>query len=132
MANGVNKVILIGSCGKDPETKYTGSGMAITNISLATNESWKDKSTGQKVEHTEWHNLTFFNKLAEIAGQYLHKGSQIYIEGKLQTDKWEKDGVTRYTTKVIVNDLQMLGGKKQEAQQMPANDIPQFDDDLPM
>jgi len=106
----VNKVILIGRLGKDPETRYMPNGEAVTNATLATSENWKDKS-GEKQEKTEWHNLVFYRRLAEIAGEYLKKGSQVYIEGKLQTRKWEKDGVTRYTTEIIVNEMTMLGGK---------------------
>ena len=118
--NGVNKVILIGTCGKDPETKYTAGGKAITNLSIATSESWKDKATGEKKEQTEWHNLTFFDKLAEIAGEYLKKGSLVYVEGKLKTDKYkDKEGVERYSTKVIVNEMKMLGGKREESASAP-------------
>src|SRR5512139_2742866 len=103
----VNKVILVGRLGKDPETRYMPNGEAVTNAALATSENWKDK-TGEKQEKTEWHNLVFYRRLAEIAGEYLKKGSQVYIEGKLQTRKWEKDGVTRYTTEIIVNEMTML------------------------
>lgn len=106
----VNKVILVGRLGKDPETRYMTNGEAVTNATMATSENWKDKS-GEKQEKTEWHNLVFYRKLAEIAGEYLKKGSQLYVEGKLQTRKWEKDGVTRYTTEIIVNEMTMLGGK---------------------
>ena len=107
----VNKVILIGRLGKDPETRYMTSGEAVTNATLATSENWKDKS-GVKQEKTEWHNLTFYRKLAEIAGEYLKKGSMIYVEGKLQTRKWQdKEGKDRYTTDIIVNEMTMLGGK---------------------
>jgi single-strand DNA-binding protein len=106
----VNRVILIGRLGKDPETRYMPNGEAVTNAALATSENWKDKS-GEKQEKTEWHNLIFYRRLAEIAGEYLKKGSQVYIEGRLQTRKWEKDGVTRYTTEIIVNEMTMLGGK---------------------
>lgn len=106
----LNKVMLIGRLGKDPETRYMTSGEAVTNATLATSENWKDKS-GEKQEKTEWHNLVFYRRLAEIAGEYLKKGSQVYIEGKLQTRKYEKDGVTRYTTEIIVNEMTMLGGK---------------------
>lgn len=98
MARGVNKVILVGTCGQDPETRYLPSGNAVTNLSLATSEQWTDKQTGQKVEKTEWHRVALFGKVAEIAGEYLRKGSQVYIEGKLQTREWEKDGIKRYTT----------------------------------
>ncbi|WPC04599.1 single-stranded DNA-binding protein [Pseudomonas benzenivorans] len=114
MARGVNKVILVGTCGQDPETRYLPSGNAVTNLSLATSEQWTDKQTGQKVEKTEWHRVALFGKVAEIAGEYLRKGSQVYIEGKLQTREWEKDGVKRYTTEVIVDmqgTMQLLGGR---------------------
>ena len=103
MARGVNKVILVGTCGQDPETRYLPSGNAVTNLSLATSEQWTDKQTGQKVEKTEWHRVSLFGKVAEIAGEYLRKGSQVYIEGKLQTREWEKDGIKRYTTEIIVD-----------------------------
>jgi single-strand DNA-binding protein len=107
----VNKVILIGRLGKDPETRYMTSGEAVTNCTLATSENWKDKS-GEKQEKTEWHNLVFYRRLAEIAGEYLKKGSQIYVEGKLQTRKWQtKEGQDRYTTEIVVNEMTMLGGK---------------------
>jgi len=107
----VNKVILIGRLGKDPETRYMTSGEAVTNATLATSETWKDKS-GEKQEKTEWHNLVFYRRLAEIAGEYLKKGSQIYVEGKIQTRKWQtKEGQDRYTTEIIVNEMTMLGGK---------------------
>jgi len=111
----VNKVILIGRLGKDPETRYMTSGEAVTNCTLATSESWKDKS-GEKQEKTEWHNLVFYRRLAEIAGEYLKKGSQIYVEGKLQTRKWQtKEGQDRYTTEIVVNEMTMLGGKSSGA-----------------
>ncbi|HTN93208.1 MAG TPA: single-stranded DNA-binding protein [Gallionella sp.] len=107
----VNKVILIGRLGKDPETRYMTSGEAVTNCTLATSENWKDKS-GEKQEKTEWHNLVFYRRLAEIAGEYLKKGSQIYVEGKLQTRKWQdKEGKDRYTTEIVVNEMTMLGSK---------------------
>jgi single-strand DNA-binding protein len=107
----VNKVILVGRLGKDPETRYMTNGEAVTNATLATSENWKDKS-GEKQEKTEWHNLVFYRRLAEIAGEYLKKGSQIYVEGKLQTRKWQtKEGQDRYTTEIIVNEMQMLGSK---------------------
>jgi single-strand DNA-binding protein len=116
MARGINKVILVGNLGADPETRYTASGAAITSIRIATSESWTDKTSGEKQERTEWHSITFFGKLAEIAGEYLRKGSQVYVEGRLQTDKWQdKDGNDRYTTKVIANDMQMLGGRGGES-----------------
>src|SRR5512139_104515 len=111
----VNKVILLGRLGKDPETRYMTNGDAVTNATLATSENWKDKS-GEKQERTEWHNLTFYKKLAEIAGLYLKKGALIYVEGKIQTRKWQdKEGKDRYTTEIIVNELQMLGGKTEQA-----------------
>ena len=108
----VNKVILVGRLGKDPETRYMTSGEAVTNATLATSENWKDKS-GEKQEKTEWHNLVFYRRLAEVAGEYLKKGAQIYIEGKIQTRKWQdkESGKDRYTTEIIVNEMQMLGGK---------------------
>lgn len=118
MARGVNKVILVGTCGQDPETRYLPSGNAVTNLSLATSEQWTDKQTGQKVEKTEWHRVSLFGKVAEIAGEYLRKGSQVYIEGKLQTREWEKDGVKRYTTEIIVDmqgTMQLLGGRPDNA-----------------
>lgn len=118
MARGVNKVILVGTCGQDPETRYLPNGNAVTNLSLATSEQWTDKQTGQKVEKTEWHRVSLFGKVAEIAGEYLRKGSQCYIEGKLQTREWEKDGVKRYTTEIIVDmqgTLQLLGGRSDNA-----------------
>lgn len=111
---GVNKVILIGTCGQDPEVRYLPNGNAITNLSLATSEAWTDKQTGQKVEKTEWHRVVLFGKVAEIAGEYLRKGSQCYIEGKLKTREWEKDGIKRYSTEVHVDingTMQLLGGR---------------------
>ena len=114
MARGINKVILIGNLGGDPETRYLPNGNAVTNLTLATSDSWRDKQTGQMQERTEWHRVTFFGKIAEIAGQYLRKGSKIYIEGRLQTREWEKDGVKRYTTEVIVDiggTMQMLDSR---------------------
>lgn len=113
MARGVNKVILVGTCGQDPEVRYLPNGNAVTNLSLATSEAWTDKQTGQKVEKTEWHRVVLFGKVAEIAGEYLRKGSQCYIEGKLKTREWEKDGIKRYATEVHVDingTLQLLGG----------------------
>ena len=108
----VNKVILVGNLGKDPETRYAPSGDAITNITLATTDSWKDKSTGEKKEATEWHRVVFFGRLAEIAGEYLKKGSQVYVEGRLRTRKWQdKDGQDRYTTEIVADAMQMLGSR---------------------
>ena len=114
MARGVNKVILIGNVGGDPEVRYLPNGNAVTNITMATTDSWKDKQTGQQQDRTEWHRVVFFGKLAEIAGEYLRKGSQCYVEGRLQTREWEKDGVKRYTTEIVVDmngTLQLLGGR---------------------
>jgi len=112
MAKGINKAILVGNCTKDPETRYTPSGSAVTNISIATNESYKDKNTGERVDKAEFHNIVFFNRLAEIAGEYLKKGSLVYIEGSLTTEKWQdKSGNDRYTTKIKAYEMQMLGGK---------------------
>jgi single-strand DNA-binding protein len=108
----VNKVILIGNLGRDPETRYMPDGGAITNISIATTEQWKDKQ-GEKQEKTEWHRVAFFGKLAEIAGEYLKKGSQVYVEGRLQTRKWQdKDGADKYTTEIVANAMQMLGSRQ--------------------
>ncbi len=108
----VNKVILIGNLGKDPEVRYMPSGRAVANVSLATKDTWKDKNTGEKQERTEWHNIVFYSPLAEIAGQYLRKGSSVFVEGRLQTRKWQdKNGQDRYTTEIVVNDMQMLGGR---------------------
>jgi single-strand DNA-binding protein len=111
MARGINKVILVGNLGNDPEVRYTPSGAAITTISVATSEQWTDKQSGQKQERTEWHRVKFFGRLAEIAAEYLRKGRQVYIEGSLRTDKYtDKQGVERYTTDIIANEMQMLGG----------------------
>lgn len=158
MARGVNKVILVGNLGNDPETRYMPSGGAVTNITVATSESWKDKNSGQAQERTEWHRVVFYNRLAEIAGEYLRKGSKVYLEGSLRTREWEKDGVKRYTTEIIANEMQMLdsrgaGGSTNESgydsapqqprarqsaptQSAPRNDAPppnfdNFDDDIP-
>jgi single-strand DNA-binding protein len=112
MARGVNKVILVGNLGNDPETKYMPSGSAVTNLSVATNESWKDKQTGEQKERTEWHRVAMFGRLAEIAAEYLRKGSQVYIEGKLRTRKWQdQQGNDKYTTEIIADEMQMLGGR---------------------
>jgi single-strand DNA-binding protein len=111
MARGVNKVILVGNLGADPETRYTPSGTAITTIRIATSESWKDKQTGEQQERTEWHRIKFFGRLAEIAGEYLKKGGQVYVEGKLRTEEYEKDGQKRYSTDIIADEMQMLGSR---------------------
>jgi len=110
MAGGVNKVILIGNLGKDPEVRFTPSGAAVANFNIATNESWTDKS-GQKQERTEWHNIVLWRGLADIAAKYLHKGDQVYIEGKLRTRSWEKEGVTRYTTEIVGDNMTLLGSR---------------------
>jgi single-strand DNA-binding protein len=129
-ARGVNKVIIVGTMGQDPEVRYLPNGNAVTNLSLATSEQWTDKQTGQKVEKTEWHRVSMFGKIAEIAGEYLRKGSQVYIEGKLQTREWEKDGIKRYTTEIVVDQqgtMQLLGGKPngQGQRQAPQGNQPQ-------
>lgn len=112
MARGINKVILIGNLGADPETRSMPSGMTVANIRVATSENWKDKQSGEQKERTEWHSVALFGRLGEIAGEYLRKGSQVYIEGSLRTRKWQdKEGRDRYTTEVIANDMQMIGGR---------------------
>jgi single-strand DNA-binding protein len=111
MARGINKVILVGNLGADPETRYTPTGTAITTIRIATSESWKDKTSGEQQERTEWHRVKFFGRLAEIAGEYLKKGGQVYIEGKLRTEEYEKDGQKRYSTDIIADEMQMLGSR---------------------
>ena len=122
MARGINKVILVGNLGNDPETRYSQSGSAITTISVATSESWKDKN-GEQKERTEWHRVKFFGRLAEIAGEYLKKGRQVYIEGSLRTEKYtDKEGVEKYATDIVANEMQMLGGKESDA---PAKERPQ-------
>ena len=143
MARGINKVILIGNLGADPDTRYMPSGAAVTNIRVATSESWKDKETGEQVDRTEWHNVAFFNRLAEIAGEYLRKGSQVYIEGRLRTRKWQdREGNDRYTTEIIADQMQMLGSRggagasapapsQRSAKPQPATAEPEFDDDIP-
>lgn len=116
MARGVNKVILIGNLGGDPETRYLPSGGAVTNVTLATSETWKDKQTGQQQERTEWHRVVFFNRLAEIAGEYLRKGSKVYLEGSLRTRKWQdkQTGQDRYTTEIVASEMQMLDGRGEQ------------------
>ncbi|MEE9319340.1 MAG: single-stranded DNA-binding protein [Granulosicoccus sp.] len=117
MARGVNKVILVGNLGADPEVRYMPSGGAVTNISIATSEQWTDKASGQKQERTEWHRVTLFNRLGEIAGEYLKKGSQVYIEGSIRTDKYQdkNSGEDRYSTQIIANNMQLLGGRGDNA-----------------
>ena len=141
MARGVNKVIIVGMLGKDPDVRYTQGGTTITSISVATNESWKDKN-GEKQERTEWHRVKFFGKLAEIAGEYLKKGGQVYIEGSLRTEKYtDKQGVEKYSTDIIANQLQMLGGGQERSEsrsnasrsaprEAPRDDDPFPDDDI--
>lgn len=139
---GVNKAIILGNLGADPEVRYTTNGTAVANLNIATSEQWKDKQTGEKQEKTEWHRVTLFARLAEVAGEYLSKGSKVYVEGRLQTDKWQdQNGQDRYTTKIIANQLQMLdtkGGQQQSNQQQAPQPAPQaagedFDDssDIP-
>ena len=112
MARGVNKVMLIGNLGADPEVRYTAGGAAVANVTLATAESWRDKESGEQQERTEWHKIVFFSRLAEIVGEYLKKGSQVYVEGRLQTRKWQdRDGNDRYTTEIVANEMQMLGSR---------------------
>lgn len=150
MARGINKVILIGNAGGDPEVRYLPNGNAVTNVTIATSDSWKDKQTGQMQERTEWHRVVFFGRIAEVVGEYVKKGSKLYIEGRLQTREWEKDGVKRYTTEVVVDNggqMQLLDGRSggndkpasaaqpqqqrpQQAQQ-PAPEYNFDDDDLP-
>ena len=152
MAKGINKAIIVGHLGRDPEVRYSANGSAIANVSIATTESWKDKQTGDRQDKTEWHRVVFFNRLAEIAGEYLKRGAQVYIEGRLQTRKWEdKDGHERYTTEIVANDMQMLGSRgdaggqsqagggggfrkspaPQQAPAKPAVDNDFADDDIP-
>ncbi len=152
-SRGVNKVILVGNLGNDPEVRYMPNGNAVANVSLATSDTWKDKNTGEQQEKTEWHRVVFFNRLAEIVEQYVKKGSKLYIEGRLQTRSWEQDGVKRYTTEIVANEMQMLdsrgggggadfgdrapsqpaaqqGGGQQSAPSAPQN-FDNFDDDIP-
>lgn len=144
MARGINKVILIGNLGKDPEVRYTPSGLAVANITLATSETWKDKQSGENQERTEWHRVVFYQRLAEIVGEYLRKGSKIFVEGRLRTTKWQdkNTGQDRYTTEIIAENMQMLDskGNSSEAYEKPAatNHVPepasvneQFNDDIP-
>lgn len=121
--SGVNKVIIIGNIGQDPEVKYMPSGGAVTNASIATSETWKDKNTGQPQERTEWHRVVFFNRLGEIAGEYLKKGSKVYVEGSLRTRKWQaQDGTDRYTTEIVASEMQMLDGKGERTAIQPQQD----------
>lgn len=148
MARGINKVILIGNLGRDPETRYSQGGNPITNFSIATSDSWRDKQSGEQQERTEWHNVVCFSRLAEIAGEYLRKGSKVYIEGSLRTSNWEKDGQKHYRTEVIARELQMLDGRgggggdpppngfessapPSQPQNAPTLTDDDFDDDIP-
>ncbi len=143
MSRGINKVILVGNLGADPETRYMPSGSAVTNLSIATSEQWKDKQSGEQKERTEWHKVAMFNRLAEISAEYLRKGSQVYIEGKLRTRKWQdRDGKDRWTTEIIADEMQMLGGRggggsaPMSSGSAPSSAPPQppadeFDDDIP-
>ena len=126
MAKGINKVILVGNLGNDPEVKYMPSGGAVTNFSLATADSWKDKTSGERVDKTEWHRVVFFNRLAEIAGEYLKKGSQVYIEGSLRTRKWQdQGGQDRYTTEIVGSEMQMLGSRSGGSSDFDQSSAPQ-------
>ena len=118
----INKVILVGNLGQDPEVKQMPNGGAVTNISIATTESWKDKATGEKRENTEWHRVVFFNRLAEVAGQYLRKGSQVYVEGNLRTNSWEDNGVKKYSTEIVAREMQMLGSKSMDINSSPSTE----------
>jgi len=135
--SGVNKVIILGRLGQNPETKSTQSGTMITNISLATSESWKDKNTGQQQERTEWHKIVFFNRLAEIAGEYLEKGSEVYVEGSLKTRSWDdaKTGEKRYATEIVAREMQMIGkkpnGEQKQNFQAPTPKAVTFNDEIP-
>ncbi len=144
MARGINKVILIGNLGGDPEVRYMPNGNAVANVTVATSESWKDKNTGESQERTEWHRVVFFRRLAEIVGEYLKKGSKVYVEGKLQTRKWQdQSGNDRYTTEIVANEMQMLdsrggggapmggGGQPSASTPAPAPTGGDFDDDIP-
>lgn len=138
---GINKAIIVGNLGNDPDTRYMPSGDAVTNFSVATSETWKDKQTGEQKERTEWHRVSMFGRLAEIAAEYLRKGSQVYIEGKLRTRKWQdKDGSDKYSTEIIADQMQMLGSRSQSTDQPqkrspePTSSGPSgddFDDDIP-
>ncbi len=132
MARGVNKVILVGNLGADPEIRYMPSGGAVANITIATSESWKDKQTGQSQERTEWHKVALFNRLAEITGEYLKKGAKVYIEGSLRTRKWQdKSGQDRYTTEIVASEMQMLDGRGGSAPQMPSTGTAREESTMP-
>ena len=133
MARGINKVIIVGNCGQDPETRYLPSGGAVTNISIATSEAWKDKTSGEQQERTEWHRVVFFNRLGEIAGEYLKKGSKVYVEGSLRTRKWQgQDGSDRYTTEIVASEMQMLDSRGgQEGGYSPQQDSGAYQQQAP-
>jgi len=133
MKKGINKCIILGNLGQDPKIQNMPSGGAVTSISVATSESWKDKNTGEQTNKTEWHRIVFFNKLAEIAGQYLKKGSKVYIEGSLRTRTWDKDGEKRYTTEIVASEMQMLDSKGDGVSSAgnATQQQPEFDDDIP-
>lgn len=131
MAKGINKVILVGNLGRDPEIRQTTGGTAIANIAVATSEAWTDKASGERRESTEWHRVVLFNRLGEIAGEYLKKGAQVYIEGRLKTRKWQdKGGQDRYTTEIVASELQMLGGRAESPASLAKNGA-DYDDDIP-
>ena len=154
MARGINKVILVGNLGRDPETRYLPSGGAVTNVSLATSRSWKDRDSGEQREKTEWHRIVFFNRLGEIAGEYLKRGSKVYVEGELRTREWEKEGQKHFTTEIVANEMQMLDSRgaagtnqefgdqpnvpssppqdsAQNSEQQASANFDNFDDDIP-
>ncbi len=133
MKKGINKCIILGNLGQEPKVQQMPSGGAVTSISVATSESWKDKNTGEQTNKVEWHRIVFFNKLAEIAGQYLKKGSKVYIEGALRTRTWDKDGEKRYTTEIVANEMQMLDSKGEggNSGNNSTQTTPEFDDDIP-
>lgn len=131
MQKGINKVILLGNLGNEPELKSLGNESMVANISIATSETWKDKNTGEEKERTEWHRVVFFNKLAGIVGEYLHKGDKVYVEGRLQTRSWEQDGVKKYSTEIVASEMQMLGSKGGESPAKSEKSSAMFDDDIP-
>jgi len=148
MARGINKVILVGNLGRDPETRYMPSGGAVTNVSIATSKSWRDRDSGEQKERTEWHRIVFFNRLAEIANEYLKRGSKVYVEGELRTREWEREGQKHYTTEIVANEMQMLdsrneggmgamgGGGSAPSRSQQSDDFgpppsDDFDDDIP-
>ena len=131
----INKAIIVGNLGQEPETKFTNVGAAVTTFSVATTEKWKDKVTGEQKEHTEWHRVVSFQRLAEICGEYLHKGSKVYIEGKIQTRSWEKDGITKYSTEIVAQEMKMLDSKYsdnvQDSREYPEENVHDNGDVVP-